>query len=335
MHRLKASLLLILFNRVTEASYPDIIFLFAFWEGKLAEPWVTVGSSKHIKSLSYPSVRAYSSLTFQGTWLKRRGSETCWVASSWEFGMHLWRRTLSLAQNFQENSVGGKEKQCNAMTPCRARFGLAESPRDCIPAALPWPNVPVNKEGTGWTDLRSGYPGASKIEPRGLAGWGPSCGSCLFSFPGSGRHTHTSYWHTYTHSRFQWDLDEFPKLRWSLVQWSGTGDLLLGHFPISPEQESVQRRHWPQAEPGHWRMGPLSKQYFRLPEGQTEWQPSSTVTRSTSPIWFHGIKQLTDDPVIPRASPPLPASPHTLLFSPVSISSPPASRWALVVVRGA
>lgn len=115
---------------------------------------------------------------------KRRGSETCWVASSWEFGMHLWRYTLSLAQNFQENSVGGEEKQRNDMTPCRARLGLTELPRDCIPAALRWPNVPVNKEGTGWKDLRSGYPGAVKIEHRGLAGWGmetrrPLCSSWI------------------------------------------------------------------------------------------------------------------------------------------------------------
>lgn len=50
------------------------------------------------------------------------------LQGSWEFGMHLWRYMLSLAQNFQENSVEWEEKQCNDMTPGRACLGLADRP---------------------------------------------------------------------------------------------------------------------------------------------------------------------------------------------------------------
>lgn len=44
--------------------------------------------------------------------------------------------TQSLARNFQENSVGGEEKQRNDMKPCRARLGLTGLPRAHIPVAL-------------------------------------------------------------------------------------------------------------------------------------------------------------------------------------------------------
>lgn len=44
--------------------------------------------------------------------------------------------TLSLAGNFQENAVGGEEKQRNDKKPCRARLSLPGLPGAHIPAAL-------------------------------------------------------------------------------------------------------------------------------------------------------------------------------------------------------
>lgn len=63
---------------------------------------------------------------------ERRGLRLAELQAAGNAGMCLRRYTLSLAQNFQENSVGGKEKQ-----PRRARLGrLTELPGAHIPAVL-------------------------------------------------------------------------------------------------------------------------------------------------------------------------------------------------------
>lgn len=59
--RLKAGLLLML-STGSQRHLTQVLFSSLLSEGKLAEPRVTVGSSRHIKGLSYPS---YSSLTFR------------------------------------------------------------------------------------------------------------------------------------------------------------------------------------------------------------------------------------------------------------------------------
>ena len=206
--------------------------------------------------------------------------------------MHFWRYTLSLAQNFQENSVGGEEKQCNDVTPCTARLGLAESPRDCVPAALQWPNVPVNKEGMKWTDLRSDYVGAFKIEHRGPAGCRPSWGGCLCAFPGLGWFTHTAHQtHTHTHPDCQWNTNT---KHWGGLVYNGQKlACILKTLHGNPRTRNCAEGPLSQAESGRVRPSqaadqccPLPKQDFCLPERQTELWQTSTVTESISPCDF-------------------------------------------------
>ena len=146
------------------------------------------------------------------------------------------------------------------------------------------------------TDLRSGYAEAFKIEHRGLPGCGWGWGGCLCAFPGSGRYTHTTH---QTHIHILTSSGTWTNIKFS-VGLICNGQKLVNSFRTSSRKPRTGVFKGA-TESGQGRL--LTNTVHSLSNTSAFQKDRPAADKHSQsvhfPIWFHGTKQLTDDPMIP------------------------------------